>query len=211
MLLMLFVHQQPFTSHAVAADTNKEARAVLDKAAGKLQQAGGVSLRFTATTIVGKTPQGSSSGTIDIQGKKFCFSTPDMLSWFDGKTQWSMVPGDTECNMTEPTAEEQQQMNPYLFLSIYKKGFTFKMKEGKLSNGGKGWRITAQATNKKASIREMFIEIDTNYMPVRVSLRQGKNWMRLVVNNFQGGRKFAADHFSFPKSKYPNVEVIDLR
>ncbi len=195
----------------MAADTNSEARSVLDKASSKLQNAGGITLRFTATTLVGKTPQGSTSGTIDIQGKKFCFSTPDMLSWFDGTTQWSMFPGDTECNMTQPTAEEQQQMNPYFFLSIYKKGFTFKMTKGTLSNGSQGYRIIAKATNKKASISEMFIEIDNSFTPTRVSLKQGKNWLRLVVDKYQGGRKFSADHFAFPRSKYPNVEIIDLR
>ena len=86
------------------------------------------------------------------------------------------------------------------------------MKKGTLSNGKAGYKITLTADNSKQEIREMFLEVDNQYNPIRISIRQGKNqWVRLVVNRFATGQKFEVSHFTFPKKRYPKVEIIDLR
>ncbi|MBQ8051132.1 MAG: hypothetical protein IJ197_06100 [Bacteroidaceae bacterium] len=209
-LFLLLVCSLGLTAQAGTKD--KEARKVLDATAAHISKAGGIALQFTATSILGKTPQGSTIGTMDVQGRKFTIQSTDMLTWFDGRTQWSMQVGDTEVNMTEPTGTELQAMNPYAFLSIYKKGFNYKMKRGKMSNGKQGYRLTLTADNAKQEIREIFLEVDLQYNPVRVSMRQGKSqWMRLVVNSFTTGKQFPDSHFTFPKSQYPDAEIIDLR
>lgn len=201
-----------FTLLAWGGTKDANTKKVLDATATHLSKAGGTSLNFTATTLLGKTPQGSVSGTMDIQGKKFAIKTPEMLSWFDGKTQWTMQTDDEEVSMTEPTGAELQAINPYAFLDIYKQGFNYKMKKGTLSNGKNGYKIFLNADNKKQEIREIYLEVDNQYNPVRVSMRQGKNqWIRIVVSSFKTGQKFADSHFTFPKSKYPYAEIIDLR
>ena len=201
-----------FTATAMAGGKDKEARKVLDATASRINKAGGMAIQFTATSLTGKTPQGSTIGTMDIQGRKFTIQSTEMLTWFDGRTQWSMQTGDTEVNMTEPTGAELQALNPYAFISIYKQGFNYKMKSGTLSNGKNGYKITLTADNAKQEIREIFLEVDNQYNPVRVSMRQGKNqWVRIVVNHFVTGKKFPDSHFTFPKSQYPNAEIIDLR
>lgn len=197
---------------AQAAGKDKEARKVLDATAARINKAGGIAIQFTATSLMGKTPQGSTIGTMDVQGRKFTIQSTEMLTWFDGRTQWSMQTGDSEVNMTEPTGAELQALNPYAFIGIYKQGFNYKMKRGPLSNGKNGYKITLTADNAKQEIREIFLEVDTQYNPVRVSMRQGKSqWVRIVVNHFVTGKKFADSHFTFPKSQYPNAEIIDLR
>ncbi len=188
------------------------ARQVLDETAAKLQSSGGISMDFTIINYTDKKQQGSTSGSIDILERKFHFTTPDMLSWYDGQNQWSMIPGDTEANLTSPTAEEQQTMNPYAFLSIYKSGYSFKFTKTTLSNGATGWKILLKAKNKKQKISEMLLEIDTDYTPVRVTMREGKsNFVRINVTKFQANQKFADSHFTFPTAQYPNVEIVDLR
>lgn len=211
--LFLFILFSFFTLHSVsAASKDKETRKILDATAERLHKAGGVNILFTATTIVGKQSEGRISGSMSILGKKFTMQTAEMLTWFDGKTQWSMAIGDDEVSMTEPTGTELQAINPYAFLDIYKQGFNYKMKRGTLSNGKSGYKVFMTADNSKQEIREIFLEIDEQYSPARVSMRQGKNqWVRIVVNSFKTGQKFTDEQFSFPKSKYPNAEIIDLR
>ena len=205
-----------------AASKDAETRKVLDNTAAQISKSGGISLQFTATSLLGKTTQGSSSGSMDISGKKFYMQTADMKTWFDGKTQWTLQstpvlgsPSSTsmeEVSMTEPTGAELQAINPYAFLEIYKRGFNYKMKRGKLTNGAEGYKIYLTADNAKQEIREIYLEVDNRYYPVRISMRQGKNqWMRIVINRFVTGKTFEQGHFTFPKDKYPNAEVIDLR
>lgn len=200
------------TLPSMGASKDKEARKILDATAAHINKAGGLSIQFTATTLMGKTNQGSVSGRMDIQGKKFVMDTAEMQTWFDGKTQWSLQTGDTEVAMTEPTGTELQAVNPYAFLDIYKRGFNYKMKQGIITNGKKGYKLFLTADNAKMEIREIYLEVDEQLNPVRVSMRQGKRqWVRIVVDSFATGKKFADSHFVFPKSKYPETEIIDLR
>ena len=213
LLILLFTQCLAVSfSQAHAAGKDKATRRVLDATAQHIQRAGGLSIRFTATTLAGKTVQGSTSGTMDIQGKMFQMVTPEMRTWFDGRTQWTLQEGDSEVTMTEPTGTELQAINPYAFLDIYKQGYNYKMKQGQLSNGQQGYKIFLTADNARLEIREMYLEVDSQYNPVRVSMRQGKSqWVRIVVNSFKTGQRFPNSHFTFPQTKYPGVEIIDLR
>ena len=198
---------------ALAAGNDEvRARKILDQTAAKLKAMKGMTIHFTIAQYQGKKLQGNSNGQIDLLDKRFHVTMPDMLSWFDGKNQWSMVPGDTEVNLTAPTPEEQQAMNPYAFLSLYKSGYTLECEHTKLTNGTEGWRIMMKARSATQKLNRIQVEIDRTYTPVRVTLQQGKTRMvRIDVSRLEGNRTFPATHFTFPKSQYPNVEIIDLR
>ena len=190
----------------------QKAQDILDKTAAKLKNSGGIEAVFEATAFKGTKETGSAGGTIKVKGNKFKIESNSLTTWFDGKTQWTMQEGDYEVSMTEPTGVELQTINPYAFLEIYKRGFNYRMKKGTLSNGSTGYKLFLTADNSKQDIREIFLEVDSRHNPVRVSIRQGKNqWVRIVVNSFRVSKSFADGHFTFPKAKYPNVEIIDLR
>lgn len=195
-----------------AGDDDVRARKILDQTAAKLKAMKGMTIHFTIAQYQGKKLQANSNGQIDLQQTLFRLTMPDMLSWFDGKNQWSMVPDDTEANLTAPTPEEQQAMNPYAFLSLYKSGYTFECNRTKLTNGTEGWKILMKAKSATKKLSRIQVEIDRTYTPVRVTMQQGKSKMvRIDVNRMEGNRTFPANHFAFPQKEYPNVEIIDLR
>ena len=66
--------------------------AILDKCVAAINAGGGVTANYTITST-----QGTSSGTIAMQGSKFRIISPEAKSWFDGKTQWSHLPLPTSC------------------------------------------------------------------------------------------------------------------
>ena len=81
-----------------------------------------------------------------------------------------------------------------------------------VTNRKEGYKLYLTADNGKQEIREIYLEVDKQYNPVRISMRQGKNqWVRIVVTHFKAGQKFPDSHFIFPKDQYPNAEIIDLR
>lgn len=198
---------------ALAAGNDEvRARKILDQTAAKLKAMKGMTIDFTIAQYQGKKLQGTGDGQIDLLDKRFHVTTTDMVSWFDGKNQWSMVPGDSEANLTAPTPEEQQAMNPYAFLSLYKSGYSLECSRTKLSNGTEGWKILMKAKSAKQQLSRIQVEIDRTYTPVRVTLQQGKTQtVRINVKKLQGNRSFPADHFTFPTKQYPHVEIIDLR
>ena len=103
----------------------QNAISILDKAASAYEDSNGLTAYFTMQTRsdVQKVSE-SFDGTVDIKGDKFVLKTPDMITWFDGTTQWSFVERNEEVNVSTPTGEELQATNPALLLRSYKKGFT---------------------------------------------------------------------------------------
>lgn len=195
-----------------AGKYDAKTRKLLDEAVTMMTQHGGVSFNFLVINQPNTPNQTRTSGSMDVDGRKFFLQSTEMLSWYNGAQQWSMTPGDTEVSLSEPSQAEQQSMNPTLLLQLYKKGFYYKMKEDKLSNGEQGYKIYLNADNKNQKIREMYVEINKNKQLVRISLREGKkNWMRIVLSNVKTGKRFDDNHFTFPQQNYPHVEIIDIR
>ena len=60
---------------------------MIDKCVAAINAGGGVTANYSVTTS-----QGTSSGTIAMQGNKFRIISSDAKCWYDGKTQWSWSP-----------------------------------------------------------------------------------------------------------------------
>ncbi len=190
----------------------QNATELLDRTLDRIKTMDSLRIEFTSSVIEDGQTMGQTSGAMNISGRKFALRSADMLVWFDGRQLYAMQPGAQEVNLTEPTAQELQALNPYTILQMYKHGFKAKMKTGKMLNGKQGYRITLTATNANTKIREMFVEVDKQYNLTRVSLKQGGDqWTRIVVNSINGGQKFAEADFTFPSKDFPKAEVIDLR
>lgn len=184
----------------IFAQNAAQARKILDKTAAVIGNKGGASANFS---ISGK--YGNTSGTIAIKGNKFNARTPQATVWFDGKTQWTYMKSSQEVNVSNPTEAQQQSMNPYKFINIYKNGFKLDMK-----NVAGGWQIHLKATNQSRSIKEMYITIGKNYQPKTIKMRQTNGWSTITFSNFKA-KNLSDATFRFNAKEYPHAEVIDLR
>lgn len=117
-----------FLSVSLSAQKDKQAREILDKTANALQQAGGIRATFG----------GTGNGTLLLKGNRFYLNSGGIQSWFDGTTQWSYAESSEEVNVSNPTPEELQTINPYALLSIYKSGYNYKYTGIKSRNGKQG-------------------------------------------------------------------------
>lgn len=189
-----------FFSITVNAQNAAQARKILDKTATVIGNKKGASASFSVT---GKNL--NASGTISIKGNKFQATTPQAIVWYDGKTQWTYVKQSQEVNVNNPTEAQQQTMNPYKFINLYKNGFDLSMK-----NVSEGWQIHLYATNQKRTIKEMYVTINKNYQPQTIKMRQASGWITIKVSNFKV-KSLGDTMFRFNAKDYPNAEIIDLR
>lgn len=177
------------------------AQQVLDKTAKVIGNKSGASANFSMSS----PKYGSASGTIAIKGNKFTASTTQANVWYDGKTMWTYVKNTQEVNISNPTEAQQQSMNPYKFLTIYKNGFNLGM-----TTLSSGWKIHLTAANQQRSIKEMYITVDKNYYPKEIRMRQNNGWTTIKVSGFKA-RSLSDSAFRFNAKDYPKAEVIDLR
>ena len=65
------------------------------------------------------------------------------------------------------------------------------------------------ATGKQA-ISEMYITVNSKYVPTQVRMLQKGQWITIQISNFS--KKAISDkEFSFNSKDYPKAEIIDLR
>lgn len=194
--IVLFTFQSSlFTANA------QSAKSVLDKAAASVTVASGVKANFRMTTTTGNT-----SGTIAIKGKKFYATTPQAKIWFDGKTQWTYLKNNDEVNVSNPTEAQLQAINPYNFINLYKRGYTYTM-----NTAGTNYviHLTSNSTDRK--IKELFITVNKkNYQPMQVKMLQGKKWTTFDITSIKK-ENIADSQFRFNSKDFPKAEIIDLR
>lgn len=182
------------------ADNASEARKILDKAASVVSRKSGAQASFVLTG----NGVGKQTGSISIKGQKFFVSSKETMMWYNGKTLWTYVKANDEVNVTTPTAQQRAAINPYSFITLYKKGY-------KLSYTKKGQtyqvRMVAQKT---AGIREMYILVNSKYIPTQVRMNQNGKWVTVDISGFTA-KSQPDSKFVFNPKQYPSAEVIDLR
>ena len=180
----------------------QSAKQVLDKTAQTISNKQGITAKFNISG-----PNFSpTNGTIMVKGKKFQATTEVATIWFDGKTQWTYVKNNNEVNVSNPSEDELQALNPYTFINIYRKGFNYIM-----TTKGNSYEVHLTATDKKRNIQEMYITVNkTSYTPTQVKMKQRNGWTTINISNLKA-TKLRDAIFSFNAKDYPRAEVIDLR
>ena len=191
-LLLLFL---------AAASYGQTAKEVLDKTASVVSAKSGAQASFSI-----KGDNMNTNGTIAIKGRKFHATTPQAVVWFDGKTQWTYVKKNDEVNVANPSESELAAINPYSFIYMYKKGYSYT-----LSKKGNSFEVHLTATNKQRSIQEMYLVINQkSYVPSQIRLKQKKGWTIIDIRNFKA-TALSDGIFRFNSKDFPSAEVIDLR
>ncbi len=210
----LFVLFLSITSFAFAQKDTK-AKEWLDKSSDAFTKAGAISVNFTMhIKDIPNNVSESFEGTIDLKGNKFHLDVPEMESWFDGKTQWVLQKGWDEVNITEPSPQEVQALNPTTIFAIYKKGCNYKYIGEKMDVKGKKVQeveLTPQAKN--GEMTKIIMQINpVDYMPVKIHISYKNNIENIIhINHYKKNLNLADDIFVFDKKKYPQAEIIDLR
>ena len=183
------------------AQQDAKAESILNKMAATYRQAGGISLTFG----------GTQRGKLLLKGNKFYLESGGIQTWFDGKTQWSYVAQNEEVNVSTPTPEELQSVNPYALLTSYKKSFNYRYVGEKTRQGKRGQEILL---TPKASqdVKSITLNVKENGSPVYIAiqLHNGEK-QEFQISSYQTGVNLPDATFRFNKQKYPEAEIIDLR
>ena len=185
----------------LSAQNDAKAAEVLDQALTHLSGSSGIRADF----------QGTENGFLLLKGEKFYLNNGNIQSWYDGKTQWSYVADTEEVNISHPTHEELQGINPYLILMKYKTDFNYTYKGSQTRNGVKGHEIVL--TPKESGNREIIrVFISKNHQPLAMKVEQdGRTFSEINITNYQTDLKLADETFRFNKALFPDAEIIDLR
>ena len=186
--------------YCISAQTDAKAAEVLDKVLEDLSD-NGIRADF----------EGSETGFLLLKGEKFYLNNGNVQSWYDGKTQLSYVADTEEVNISHPTLEELQGINPYLILMRYKTDFNYTYKGSQTRNGVKGHEIVLTPKHSEQS-EVIRVFISKTYHPLAMKMEQnGQTLSEINVTSYKTDQKLEDGMFRFNKTLFPNAEIIDMR
>jgi thioredoxin reductase (NADPH) len=95
-----------------------------------------------------------------MKGDKFVWITPDIRTWYDGKTQWTYLVHADEVNLTTPTGDDLQSVNPMALLNTYKTGFNLTYLGESTADSGKSAHDIRLSSKPGSDVEKIELQIE---------------------------------------------------
>ena len=197
----------------VGAAQSADAEAIIEKASRIYNEWGGMEIKFSANIRSEKNNISESfEGSLVMKKDKFVLKTPDMLTWFDGKSQWTYIPRSKEVNLTTPESDELRYLNPMIILQDPNKDFKVSYIGESTSSNAKSAHDVLLVPKKRDDIEKIEIQIEKNTsLPVKLVVTMRNNIHSTVSIKDIKASNPKENIFTFPEKDYPGTEIIDLR
>lgn len=149
------------------------------------------------------------SGTIYTKGKKFSLVSNLSSCWYDGANLWTYNPATSETMLTKPTASELAQSNPLLYIN---NASNFKVVSSKtVKKGCETVVLIPKSTSMGVKSVILYINSST-WLPESMEITPGSgSKMTIQLSNIKLNPSLSDNTFTYPKSKYPKVKIVDMR
>jgi outer membrane lipoprotein carrier protein len=195
-----------------AAQNDSKALAILDAMSNKYKEIPAFRAKFTYAL---ENPNGVnevSEGEIVVKGGKFILKLGGQEIINNGTTVWTYMKESNEVNISDYEPDEND-ITPTKIYTMYKKGYKYLFLEEKLEAGKSYEIVDLVPEDKKNQFYKVRIEInkkDKSVKSWKVFEKSGNRYL-YTVKSFERLNKVEDNVFSFDKTKYKGVEVIDLR
>lgn len=196
------------------AQDDPKSKAILDKLMTKAKTWNTFEADFSSRLQNSKDKlDAKQEGNMKVKGKKFRLVLDKNTIINDGTTLYTYNKDANEVNLSDPK-EMDQELDPSTLFTQYEKGFKSQFVEEKADGGvtvqviklfpleaGKKPYHTVVITVDKAKVEPRSIQV----------LYKDGNIVTYTLKKFTANTDLADALFAFDKSKYPGVEVNDMR
>lgn len=211
LLLLAFLGN---AQNCATKNTDAAAKKVLDGVSAKFKTFKTVSGKFTlkSENASGKTLS-SKSGLVYLKGNKYRVSITGQEIFCDGTTTWTYDKAANEVTVTKADMSATSITPQKMFTNFYDKDFLYKM-NGEKTEGKKVMQeIEMTPCDKTKPYHKVYVYVDKAGGTISKTkvLEKSNNTYTCTVNALTPNGNIGDAMFSFDKTKYPGVEVIDLR
>lgn len=188
--------------------SDPEAKKILEKLADAYDTDGGIYLKYKLTLEFGKDKE-IQSGDIYQKGGKYHLVNNGNLIISDGKSVWVYNKKQNECQINDFDPDGGEMLSPGQILDIHNSNEYFYAITGENSQG---YKIEFKPLDKDSEIMKIRIEVDKSKTKLKSAKIFSDDGSRYTFDIEKLENKKVSDSkFTFDKSKYPGVTVIDLR
>lgn len=195
------------------AQTDAKAQEILKGVSAKYKSYKTLSASFKLSILDQKTKKVSTqNGSITLRGAQFNLVMNDQTVMSDGKTTWTYLKESNEIQISDnkPVGDG---ISPTTIFTMYEKGYKSKFLADKTVNKKAVQLIELIPEDAKKSFIKIQLTVDKvgKYISEAKIFDKSGSIYTYSIAKFTPNAAVTEDFFSFNKSKFPGVEVIDLR
>lgn len=195
------------------AQTDPQAKEILDAMSAKYKKIPAYSADITSSMI--NDVDGINEefgGKITVKGDMYKLEMDDQVVINNGTTVWTYLPDVNEVNIDTYNPDEDE-ISPSKIYDAYKKGYKYIYIGDEAVNGEDASVIDLVPNNKDAQFFKikLFIAKKDNSLLTWTMFDKSGNKYKYTIKNFKSNINPKDSDFTFDATKYPGVEIIDLR
>lgn len=202
-----------FSAGTLLAQKDPKALEILDAMSAKYQKIPSFTAKFTYT-LENKTEGVNEdfSGEVSVKGDKYRIKMSSQEIINDGKTTWTYLSDINEVNIDnyDPTSGD---MTPSKIFTAYKNGYKYLFLNEKAEGGIMYEWVDLVPESRDQQVFKIRLQINKADKSLKTweIYDRGGNIYRYSISNFNPKANLADTYFRFDASKYPGVEIVDLR
>ncbi|HTO17344.1 MAG TPA: outer membrane lipoprotein carrier protein LolA [Edaphocola sp.] len=194
------------------AQQDAKAKGVLDKMSAKINGMSSMKANFN---LIAKDAKGkvilNENGVLQMKGENYNVSLGKQVMISDGKTMWTYMAENKEVQISNFDPDEVQFSPKKIFPTNYAKEYNYTYAGERVVNGKKVDIIYLTPKNKK-NYKSVTILVDKTGMITSGSIEETNGgYYTLNLKGVQTNAASSDAIYTFDASKYPGVEVIDIR
>ncbi len=194
--------------------SDPQAKVVLDAVSAKFKTFTTVEAGFAYKVENGSGKALSTkTGTVKMKGNKYRVSFGGQEIFSDGKTIWNYDKSANEVTVNNVDESGNGLTPQKLFTNFYDNDFLYLLNGEKKIGGKTLQEIEMTPTDKSKAFHKVYVQVDKAAKTIYSTkvLENGGNRYTYTVSSMKTNTPIADNQFVFDKSKYPGVEVVDLR
>ncbi len=195
-------------------EVDPKAKSILDKVSQKNKSYKTIKSDF-AIILENKKDniKDSKKGVIWIKDNKYKIDLAQSTIFYDGTTMWTYLKESNEVNITSPDPKDDNTLNPAKIFTIYESGYKIRFIRERFEKNRALYEIELYPIDLKKDYTKINLKIDKDKNQIFSMKRFGKDGTDFYIEilNIKPNEEMADAMFVFDKSKYPKVEVNDLR
>jgi len=204
------------TAVSVGQQSDPAAKKILDAVSAKFKTFKSVQATFTLRNEDSKgTLLGSKKGTVSLKGNRYRVSVAGTGQeiYCDGTNIWTYDKSSNEVTITKPDNSANTITMQKVFTNFYDKDFLYKLNGEKTVNKKVVQEIEMTPVDKTKPFHKVYLLVDKQNKTLYSTriLDKSGNVVVYTINTMNGSANLPDNLFVFDKSKYPGVEVVDLR
>ncbi len=211
-ILLSLIISLTLLCNAQTKKAEKDSKIILEELSKKTQSYKNIKIEFTYVMKNEKENiNESKDGIILIKGDKYNLNIAGQNVICDGKTIWTYIKDADEVQINT-VEDDDESMNPKKILTSYDKNYKSKLIREGHKNNKTVYVIDLTPLEGKAFYKIRLIIDKTKKQILKSTIYDKNGSLYLyIVKKFITDITIKDSNFTFDKSKYPDVEVIDMR